>query len=57
MRSAPYQQVDPDCDHQFKPRWEFGDDLTDEGSNGVSIVRLMKLSFIQPIYQDYVVIF
>lgn len=52
-----HQQARPDCDHQLEPGREPGNDLGDEGSNGVSIVWLVELCFTQTVNQYDVVFF
>lgn len=49
---VPYQQADTDGDHQFEPGRKLGDDLCNEGGNGVSVVRLVEFSFIQSVDQN-----
>lgn len=47
----------PDCDHQFKPGWKFGDYFGNKSGNGVPVVRFMELCLIKTVNQDYVVFF
>lgn len=55
-RRSTHHQVNPDGDHQFEPDGELGDDLGNEGRDGVSIVWLVELRLVQTVHQDDVVI-
>lgn len=48
--------TDPDSDHQLEPGGEPGDDLGEEGGNGVAVVRFVELGLVQAIHQDDVIL-
>lgn len=55
-RTSTHHQVNPDRDHQFEPDGELGDDLGDEGGDGVPVIRLVELRLVQAVHQDDVVV-
>lgn len=48
--------TNPDGDHQLEPGGKLGDDLGEEGGDGVSVVWLMELGLVQAIHQNDVIL-
>lgn len=48
--------TDPDRDHQLEPGGELGDDLREEGGDGVAVVRFVELGLVQTVHQDDVIL-
>lgn len=57
LKTLTHHQAGPDRDHQLQPGRKLGDNLGDEGGDGVSVVWFVELSLIKTINQDDVVLF
>lgn len=50
--SVLYLKRGSNCDHQFEPGRKPADGFSEEGHNGVSVVRLVELGLVETVDED-----